>query len=68
MKQKSTETLLFNIFAIAFTTLFAVLCIIPILLTLAGSFTPEQELLRGLKLIPDHFTTDAYKLVMQTIV
>ncbi len=65
MKQKSTETLFFNIFAIAFTTLFAVLCIIPILLTLAGSFTPEQELLRGLKLIPDHFTTDAYKLVMR---
>lgn len=65
MKQKSTETLLFNIFAIAFTTLFAVLCIIPILLTLAGSFTPEQELLRGLKLIPEHFTTDAYKLVLR---
>lgn len=65
MKQKSTETLLFNIFAIAFTTLFAVLCIIPILLTLAGSFTPEQELLRGLKLIPNHFTTDAYKLVLR---
>ena len=65
MKQKSTETLFFNIFAIAFTTMFAVLCIIPILLTLAGSFTPEQELLRGLKLIPNHFTTDAYKLVLR---
>lgn len=65
MKQKSTETLIFNIFAIAFTTLFAVLCVIPILLTIAGSFTPEQELLRGLKLIPKHFTTDAYKLVLR---
>lgn len=65
MKQKSTETLFFNIFAIAFTTMFAVLCIIPILLTLAGSFTLEQELLRGLKLIPNHFTTDAYKLVLR---
>lgn len=65
MKQKSTETVLFNIFAIGFTTLFSVLCLLPILLTISGSFTPEQDLLRGLKLIPDRFTTAAYQMVLK---
>lgn len=65
MKQKSTETVLFNIFAIGFTTLFSVLCLLPILLTISGSLTPEQDLLRGLKLIPDRFTTAAYQMVLK---
>lgn len=66
MKQRSTETTIFNIFALCFTTIFAILCILPLLLTISGSFTPERELLRGLKLIPEHFTTDAYKLVFRS--
>ena len=57
--------MLFNIFAIGFTTLFSVLCLLPILLTISGSFTPEQDLLRGLKLIPDRFTTAAYQMVLK---
>lgn len=65
MKQKSIETVLFNIFAISFATLFSILCLLPILLTVSGSFTPEQELLRGLKLIPNSFTTAAYQMVVK---
>lgn len=65
MKQKSIETVLFNIFAISFATLFSILCLLPILLTVSGSFTPEQELLRGLKLIPNSFTTAAYRMVVK---
>lgn len=65
MKQKSLETTLFNIFALCFTTLFTALCLLPILLTISGSLTPERELLRGLKLIPSTFTLDAYRLVLR---
>ena len=63
--KKSAEEIIFNIFALAFTTLFAILCIFPILLTISGSFTPEQELIRGLKLIPEHWTTAAYRMVLR---
>lgn len=63
--KKTTEEIAFNVFALIFTTVFALLCLLPILLTLAGSFTPEKELLRGLHLIPKHWTTEAYKLVLR---
>lgn len=63
--KKSSEEIIFNVFALAFTTLFALLCIIPLLLTISGSFTSETELLRGLKLIPEQWTTAAYQMVFK---
>lgn len=63
---KSLETKLFNIVALAITTAFALLCIFPIVLTISGSFTAEQALYRGIKLIPEEFSLDAYKLILKT--
>ncbi len=63
--KNSLETKLFNAFALFITTFFAILCLYPLLLTLSGSFTEESELVRGLKLIPEKFSLDAYKLILR---
>ena len=63
--KKSAEEIGFNIFALIVVTVFAILCILPILYTIAGSFTPERELIMGLKLIPEHFTLESYRLVLR---
>lgn len=63
--KRTAEKTIFDIVALTITTMFALLCILPILLTISGSFTPERELMRGMKLIPDTFSTDAYKMVFK---
>lgn len=63
--KRTLEKTLFDIVALTIATGFAVLCILPLLLTISGSFTPERELLRGMKLIPDTWTLDAYRLVFK---
>lgn len=63
--KKTTEEVIFNIIALIITTLFAVACLLPILYTISGSFTPERELLRGLKLIPNSWTLAAYRMVLR---
>lgn len=62
---KSLETKLFNIFALIITTVFSLLCIFPIVLTISGSFTAERELYMGIKLIPEKFSLDAYKMILK---
>lgn len=63
--KRTLEKTIFDIVALIITTGFALLCILPILLTISGSFTPERELLRGMKLIPETWTLDAYRLVFK---
>ena len=63
--KKTAEEIGFNIFALIVITIFAALCILPILYTISGSFTPEQDLAMGLKLIPERFTLYAYRLVLK---
>ena len=63
--KKTAEEIGFNIFALIVVTVFALLCILPILYTISGSFTTEQELTMGLKLIPDKFSLAAYKMVLK---
>ncbi len=63
--KKTKEYIIFNIFAITIATLFAIVCILPILYTISGSFTSERELYRGLSLIPREFSLEAYKLVLK---
>ena len=60
--KRTLEKTIFDIVALIITTLFAIICILPILLTISGSLTPERELLRGMKLIPDTWTLDAYRI------
>ena len=63
--KKTIEQRIFDVVALTITTLFALACVLPILLTVSGSFTPERELLRGMKLIPETWTLDAYRTVFK---
>ena len=63
--KRTAEKTIFDIVALTITTLFAILCILPILLTISGSLTPERELMRGMKLIPDTWTLNAYRMVFK---
>ena len=58
--KKTGEQIIFDIMALTVTTIFAVLCLLPILYTLSGSFTDELTLAQGLKLIPEKFSLAAY--------
>ena len=64
--KKTTEEIIFNIVSLTLTTLFALACIVPILLTLSGSLTDEMEIYNGLKLWPAKFSTAAYETIMLT--
>lgn len=63
--KKSTEEIVFNIIALTCSTLFALACLLPILLTISGSFTSERAIYQGIKLIPAEFSLDAYKLILK---
>lgn len=63
--KRTRENLLFNVFAIIITSAFALMCVLPMLYTLSGSFTKEQALYGGLKLIPAEFSLDAYRMVLK---
>ncbi len=64
--KKTIEERLFNVFALIIETAFALICVIPLLLTISGSFTAERELFSGgLNLIPKEFSTQAYKLILK---
>lgn len=46
---------------------FAIFCVLPVLLLIATSFTPQEELAaEGVKLIPKGFSLEAWKLVFKT--
>jgi putative aldouronate transport system permease protein len=53
-----------NGFFLAVLLLFALFCVAPYLLVLAGSFTYEGDLVKsGLRLVPRQWSADAYKLL-----
>lgn len=63
--KKTMEERLFNAFALAVTTVFAFGCLMPLLYTLAGSFTDERMLYAGIKLIPKKVSVESYKMVLK---
>ncbi|CAM3465484.1 carbohydrate ABC transporter permease [Paenibacillus lupini] len=55
-------TVVFNIIGYVLITILTVLCLLPFVLIVSGSFTPEIEIVKaGFKLIPETFSLDAYK-------
>lgn len=64
--KKSLEEIIFNIVALTVTTLFALACLLPIWLTVSGSFTSERAIYQGLRLIPAELSLEAYKLILKT--
>ncbi|RKP53865.1 carbohydrate ABC transporter permease [Cohnella endophytica] len=60
--ERSTQV--FNVAGYLILTLISLLCLLPFLLIISGSFTAETEILAdGFKLIPNDFTLLAYKAV-----
>jgi len=58
-----TERIIINVFGYVLVGLFSLLCILPLLYTLSGSFTTETAIYRGLKLIPAEFGVDGYRMI-----
>ncbi|MCK9859077.1 carbohydrate ABC transporter permease [Paenibacillus sp. ATY16] len=55
-------TIVFNIMGYVLITILTVLCLLPFLLIVSGSFTPEIQIIsKGFSLIPETFSLDAYK-------
>lgn len=51
-----------QLFAVLFTGIFAVICLYPFLLVIAGSFTPKEVAIRhGFHLFPESYTVAAYQ-------
>jgi len=61
-----TSTAVLNGFSYIFLGFFALACLLPFLLMIAGSFTDEKAIIKyGFRLWPPEFSTFAYELVFQ---
>ena len=65
MKKKlSLEDIGVGVFAYSFLIIFSLLCLLPFLVIISGSFTKESAILeKGFSLIPPEFSLDAFKAV-----
>lgn len=62
----SSDTRIFNLLGYALIVLIAAICLLPLLLLVAGSFTPEKDIsLHGFTLWPSRPTVEAYRLVFR---
>lgn len=60
------DILLFNFIGYSVAIIFSVLCILPFILTLSGSFTNESTLFQyGYRLIPKSFSLESYRLIFK---
>lgn len=59
-------TVAFNIIGYIFITFIALICLLPFIILISGSFSSEQAVrLNGLSLLPQEFTTEAYEFVFR---
>jgi len=59
--KKGNDSIIFSIIGYTLVTLFSVLCLIPFVMVVSGSFTAEDAIMRyGYSLIPRKFSLDAY--------
>lgn len=67
MKIKTEKsTIIFYTIGYVLLTVISLLCLIPFWLIVSGSMTDEMEIIsEGFKLIPDHFSLEAYKSVFR---
>lgn len=61
------STKVFNVVGISLVTLFALMCLIPLLIIISGSFTSEQYIcFHGYSLIPGQFSAEAYAALFKS--
>ncbi len=64
--RKGGDVIALNIIAYGFCGLVALLCLVPFLMVLAGSFSSEQAITQnGFSLLPQDFSVEAYKTVFR---
>ncbi len=64
--RKGRDVIALNIIAYGFCGLVALLCLVPFLMVLAGSFSSEQAITQnGFSLLPQDFSLEAYKTVFR---
>jgi len=64
---QSKDTRFFRIIAFIIIISIAIICLLPVLLVISGSFTSESSIIKyGYSLIPKEFSINAYKLVFKS--
>lgn len=63
--KKTLEYKIFNAVALILVTGFALICLIPLVITVSGSLTADKELFGGLSLIPKNPTLDSYRQILR---
>lgn len=64
--QSDGSTRLFNVLGYTLVTLTAVICLLPFLFMISGSFSQENEIrLRGYSVLPRGFTLEAYETIFK---
>lgn len=64
--KKGKDVILLNIIAYGFTGLLALICLVPFLMVLSGSFSSEAAITQnGFSLLPQDFSLEAYKTVFK---
>ena len=63
----STSSNVFYVICYTVVALMAIICLIPFILLISGSFTSEQFIrFHGYSLLPGEFSTEAYKIIFKT--
>ncbi len=61
------DRILFNIIGYIIITFLALVCLIPFIMVLTGSFTTQESILRdGFRIIPKEFSIEAYKIIFES--
>ena len=64
--RKGKDVIALNIIAYCFTGLLALLCLVPFLMVLSGSFSSEEAITaNGFSILPQDFSLEAYKTVFK---
>lgn len=65
--KKGTARTVFNILSYVFITLMALLCLLPFIMLVSGSFTSEEVIrFQGYSILPREVTTEAYALIFRS--
>ena len=62
----TTSRIIFNIISYLSLTFIALLCLLPFIMLISGSFTSEQAIrFEGYSIFPREFTTEAYEMIFK---
>ena len=64
--KKGKATIVFNIISYSLLAIASIICVVPFILIVSGSFTDNMTILHeGYSLLPRNFTLEAYKTVFK---